>query len=156
MANRAAIEAPSEAPTSAGGAGQVWRTSASSQASTRAASGGPSGSSEPPRPGRSAAITRWVAFMSATTGSHIPDQPPWPCSSTTGGPSPLSSRAVDTPASSTRRSVTGAPASTRRRASLPSVAARASSAIRCLLMADPLLGAPMPSPVIVGDGTRCA
>ncbi len=51
------------------------------------------------------------------TGSHMPDQPPWPCSSTTGGPSPPSSTAVDTPARSRRRSVTGAPASSRRSSS---------------------------------------
>jgi hypothetical protein len=72
IAKRAATDAPSEAPTSAGGAGQVRSISASSQASTRAAS---------------------------------------------GGPSPPSSTAVDTPARSSRRSVTGAPASIRRRAS---------------------------------------
>lgn len=49
--------------------------------------------------------------------THDSANSPGPCSSPTGGPSPLSSTAVEMPASSSRRSVTGIPASNRARAS---------------------------------------
>ena len=52
---------------------------------------------------------------------------PGPCSRTTGGPSPPSSTAVEMPASCSRRSVTGIPASSRSRASSP-----AGGRLRCL------------------------
>ena len=134
-ANRAAMEPPSEAPTSTGGAAQVRSMSSPSQASVVAAPGGPASAREAPRPGRSGATTWCAPTSPAMTGTHMPAQPPCPCSSTTGGPFPPSSTAVDTPASSSRRSVTGAPASSRRRRS--SAATRPPpppSTIRCLLI----------------------
>jgi hypothetical protein len=87
-ANRAAMEPPSEAPTSTGGAAQVRSMSSPSQASAVSAPGGPSSAREAPRPGRSGATTWCAPASPAMTGSHMPAQPPCPCSSTTGGPFP--------------------------------------------------------------------
>ena len=99
---------PSNCPTRAGGVLQLCSISSSSHSMTRPESIRPSPvTSEAPWPGRSGTITRWVA----TSPGMIPIQ--WvafamgPCSSTTGGPSPPSSTAVEMPASSSRRSVTG-------------------------------------------------
>ena len=85
----------------------------------------------------------------------MPAQPPWPHSSTSGGLSPPSSTAVDTPARTIRRSVTGTPASSRRWASSPATCGLPSRAVRCLLMVDPPFERALVVglAVIVGDET---
>ena len=74
----------------------------------------PSATSDAPWPGRSGAITRGSPRGPGSPASSGP-RPAGPCSRTTGGPSPPSRTAVETPASCSRRSVTGIPASSRSR-----------------------------------------
>ena len=107
IAKRAAMAPPSPCPTSAGGDGQVCSISSPSHPSTWSGSSGPSATSEAPWPGRSGATTRWVVTRSGITRIHRPANSPELCSRTTGGPSPPSSTAVETPANCSRRSVTG-------------------------------------------------
>ena len=106
---------PARSRPAAGGDGQVCSISSPSQASTRAASIGPSSTSDEPWPGRSGAITRWVAASCGITHFQWTALPPGPCSRTTGGPSPPPRTAVERPARRSRRSVTGTPASNRSR-----------------------------------------
>jgi hypothetical protein len=117
IANRAARAPPTPLPTSTGGTAQVCSISWSSHITTALASGGPSNSSEAPRPGRSGPMTRWVVTRSGITRIHTAANSP--CSKTIGGPSPPSSTAVETPTSCSRRSVTGSPDSSRSRACAP-------------------------------------
>ena len=117
IANRAARAPPAPLPTSTGGIAHVWSMSSPSHARAASASRGPSGTSDAPRPGRSGAMTRWVVTRSGITRIHTAANSP--ASKTIGGPSPPSSTAVDTPASCSRRSVTGSPDNSRARASSP-------------------------------------
>ena len=132
IANRAARAPPGPFPTSTGGIAQVCPMSSSSHVRTASASGGPSDTSDAPRPGRSGAMTRWVVTSSGITRIHTAANSP--CRKTIGGPSPPSSTAVDTPASCTRRSVTGRPARSRSRASSPAVRRPRSFTSCCVLM----------------------
>ena len=45
---------------------------------------------ERPNPSRSIAMTRWFAAMSGTRNWKVTDEEAMPCSSTTGGPVPVS------------------------------------------------------------------
>ena len=65
------------------------------------------GRSDAPWPGRSGAITRWARTRSGNTRIQWVALAPGPCSRMTGGPSPPSSTAVETPASINRRSLDG-------------------------------------------------
>ena len=62
------------------------------------ASSSPSSTVDAPWPGRSGAMTRWVSRGPAITRIQCAALPAGPCSRTTGGPSPPSSTAVETPA----------------------------------------------------------
>jgi len=77
-----------------------------------------SGVPEAPWPGRSGATTRWVRVSGEITRSQCAANSPGPCSRTTGGPSPPTSTEVGIPASRSRCSVAGSPASNRSRASI--------------------------------------
>src|ERR687897_3391697 len=98
-----------------GSSWQVARTSSVNQSARAAFWSRPTGW-DPPRPGASGTTRLWLSARWAMTGAQYapPDSIP-PCSSTSGGPSPPWSRTVDTPASSSRRSVTGSPARSRSR-----------------------------------------
>ena len=115
LAKRAAIAPPSKCPTSTGGDTQVCSISSPSHMRTRSWSSGPSGKPEAPWPGRSGATTRCVVTRSGITRPHRAANSPGPCSRSTGGPSPPSSTAEETPASCSRRSVTGRSAKNRSR-----------------------------------------
>ena len=106
--------------------------SSSSHLRAASASGEPFDTSDAPRPGRSGAMTRWLATSSGITRIHTAANSP--CSKTIGGPSPPSSTAVDTPASCNRRSVTGMLDSSRSRASSPAVRSSRSFTSCCTLM----------------------
>jgi hypothetical protein len=134
IAKRAAIAPPSPCPTSAGDDGQVRSSSAPSHPTMWSASSGPSAGCEAPWPGRSGATTRWVVTRSGMTRIQRAANSPELCSSTTGGPSPPSSTAVDWPASCSRRSVTGIAASNRWRASSPAARRPRSCRLRGLLV----------------------
>jgi hypothetical protein len=75
-ANRAAIDPLPRWPTSAGGEAQVRSISSPSQPSTRSPSSSPSVTSDAPWPGRSGAMTRWVATSSGITRIHWPANAP--------------------------------------------------------------------------------
>ena len=125
---------PSNCPTRTGGSWQLCSISSANHAMTRAASIGRSTiHSEAPWPGRSGTITRCEATRSGMISNQWVAFPIGPCSSRSGGPSPPSSTAVEMPARSSRRSLTGLSARSRRRASSPRIPATSSDLGPCAL-----------------------
>ena len=100
---------PIDAPSTTGAWSQVFAISSVNHSIVRGPLTAPLVTADRPIPGRSGAITRYRSAVIRMSGAMISAKPPCPCTSTSGGPSPPSRSEVDTPATSSRRCVTGNP-----------------------------------------------